>query len=163
RWAAVARECPLPPTPRAAGSARWAAPPGPPRAWRRTPRASARGAPTSGARPGALISCPTRPWIHVLPPFFALREPSVGDNLASMGFVHLPCHSEYSLLDGANRIENLITRAQELEQPALAITDHGNLHAAWEFQEKARKAKLRPIIGMEAYVAPGDRRVKARS
>jgi DNA polymerase-3 subunit alpha len=79
-----------------------------------------------------------------------------------MGFVHLHCHSEYSLLDGANRIENLITRAQELEQPALAITDHGNLHAAWEFQEKAKKAKLRPIIGMEAYVAPGDRRLKGR-
>ncbi|MGQ0648343.1 MAG: DNA polymerase III subunit alpha [Gemmatimonadaceae bacterium] len=79
-----------------------------------------------------------------------------------MSFVHLHCHSEYSLLDGANRIERLIERALEFEQPALAITDHGNLHAAWEFQEKARKAKLRPIIGMEAYVAPGDRRLKAR-
>jgi len=79
-----------------------------------------------------------------------------------MSFVHLHCHSEYSLLDGANRIDGLIARALELEQPALAITDHGNLHAAWEFQEKAKKAKLRPIIGMEAYVAPGDRRIKAR-
>ena len=59
-----------------------------------------------------------------------------------MSFVHLHCHSEYSLLDGANRIDNLIARALELEQPALAITDHGNMHAAWEFQEKARKAKL---------------------
>ena len=72
-----------------------------------------------------------------------------------MSFVHLHCHSEYSLLDGANRIDDLIRRAQELEQPALAITDHGNLHAAWEFQDKARKAGLRPIVGMEAYVAPG--------
>jgi DNA polymerase-3 subunit alpha len=79
-----------------------------------------------------------------------------------MSFVHLHCHSEYSLLDGANRIEDLIARALELEQPALAITDHGNLHAAWEFQEKAKKAKLKPIIGMEAYVAPGDRRLKGR-
>jgi DNA polymerase-3 subunit alpha len=79
-----------------------------------------------------------------------------------MSFVHLHCHSEYSLLDGANRIDDLIARALELEQPALAITDHGNLHAAWEFQEKAKKAKLKPIIGMEAYVAPGDRRVKGR-
>src|SRR5688500_17065202 len=79
-----------------------------------------------------------------------------------MSFVHLHCHSEYSLLDGANRIETLIKRAQELEQPALAITDHGNMHAAWELQGKARKAKLRPILGMEAYVAPGDRRLKAR-
>ena len=79
-----------------------------------------------------------------------------------MSFVHLHCHSEYSLLDGANRIDDLIRRAQELEQPALAITDHGNLHAAWDFQEKAKKAKLKPIIGMEAYVAPGDRRLRAR-
>ena len=79
-----------------------------------------------------------------------------------MGFVHLHCHSEYSLLDGANRIDDLIGRAQELEQPALAITDHGNMHAAWEFQEKAKKAKIKPIIGMEAYVAPGDRRLRQR-
>jgi len=47
-----------------------------------------------------------------------------------MSFVHLHCHSEYSLLDGANRIDDLIRRAQEFEQPALAITDHGNIHAA---------------------------------
>ncbi|MEX2178934.1 MAG: DNA polymerase III subunit alpha [Gemmatimonadaceae bacterium] len=80
-----------------------------------------------------------------------------------MSFVHLHCHSEYSLLDGANRVDDLIRRAQELEQPALAITDHGNLHAAWDFQEKAQKAKLKPIIGMEAYVAPGDRRQRGRS
>ncbi len=79
-----------------------------------------------------------------------------------MSFVHLHCHSEYSLLDGANRIDDLIARALEFEQPALAITDHGNLHAAWEFQEKAKKAGLRPIIGMEAYVAPGDRRLRTR-
>ncbi|MFN2566189.1 MAG: DNA polymerase III subunit alpha [Gemmatimonadaceae bacterium] len=79
-----------------------------------------------------------------------------------MSFVHLHCHSEYSLLDGANRIDALIERAAELEQPALAITDHGNLHAAWEFQEKAKKANVKPIIGMEAYVAPGDRRDRAR-
>src|ERR1700733_5180399 len=79
-----------------------------------------------------------------------------------MSFVHLHCHSEYSLLDGANRIDSLIARALEFEQPALAITDHGNMHGAWEFQEKARKANIKPIIGMEAYVAPGDRHVKAR-
>jgi DNA polymerase-3 subunit alpha len=79
-----------------------------------------------------------------------------------MSFVHLHCHSEYSLLDGANRIDDLIRRAQELEQPGLAITDHGNLHAAWEFQEKAKKAKIKPIIGMEAYVAPGDRKQRGR-
>ncbi len=80
-----------------------------------------------------------------------------------MSFVHLHCHSEYSLLDGANRIDDLIRRAKEFEQPALAITDHGNMHAAWEFQEKARKAGIRPVLGMEAYVAPGDRRQKGRA
>src|SRR3954470_21158676 len=81
----------------------------------------------------------------------------------AMSFVHLHCHSEYSLLDGANRIDDLIRRAKEFEQPALAITDHGNLHAAWEFQEHARKEKIKPIIGMEAYVAPGDRRTRSRA
>lgn len=80
-----------------------------------------------------------------------------------MSFVHLHCHSEYSLLDGANRIDDLIAKAKEFEQPAVAITDHGNLHAAWEFQEKARKAGIKPIIGMEAYVAPGDRRQRGRA
>jgi DNA polymerase-3 subunit alpha len=79
-----------------------------------------------------------------------------------MSFVHLHCHSEYSLLDGANRIDRLVGRAVELGMPALAITDHGNLHGAWGFQEKARKKKLRPIIGMEAYVSYGDRRQKER-
>jgi DNA polymerase-3 subunit alpha len=79
-----------------------------------------------------------------------------------VSFVHLHCHSEYSLLDGANRIDDLIAKALEFEQPALAITDHGNLHGAWEFQEKAKKAGLKPIIGMEAYVAPGDRRARDR-
>ena len=79
-----------------------------------------------------------------------------------MSFVHLHCHSEYSLLDGANRIGDLVARAAELEQPALAITDHGNLHGAWEFQEKAKKAGIKPIVGMEAYVAPGDRRERSR-
>src|SRR5207302_7468238 len=68
------------------------------------------------------------------------NEPMTGTCPAAifrtMSFVHLHCHSEYSLLDGANRVDDLIRRAQELEQPALAITDHGNLHAAWDFQEK---------------------------
>src|SRR6266852_4885823 len=82
--------------------------------------------------------------------------------LPKMSFVHLHCHSEYSLLDGANRIDDLINRALEFEQPALAITDHGNMHGAWEFQEKAKKAGIKPIIGMEAYVALGDRRTRQR-
>ena len=75
-----------------------------------------------------------------------------------MSFVHLHTHSEYSLLDGANRISDLIRRTQEFEMPALALTDHGCMFGAWEFQEQARKANIKPILGMEAYVAPGDRR-----
>jgi DNA polymerase III subunit alpha len=78
-----------------------------------------------------------------------------------MSFVHLHTHSEYSLLDGANRLPDLIRRAQQLEMPALALTDHGCMFGAWQFQEAARKAGIKPIVGMEAYVAPGDRRVKA--
>jgi DNA polymerase III subunit alpha len=79
-----------------------------------------------------------------------------------MTFCHLHCHSEYSLLDGANRIDDLIHRASELEQPALALTDHGCMFGAWTFQEKAKKAGLKPIIGMEAYVAPGSRRDRGK-
>jgi len=79
-----------------------------------------------------------------------------------MSFVHLHCHSEYSLLDGANRIDALIDRALALGQPAIAVTDHGNLHGAWDFQERARKRGLRPILGFEAYVAYGDRRRKEK-
>jgi DNA polymerase III subunit alpha len=77
-----------------------------------------------------------------------------------MSFVHLHTHSEFSLLDGANRLSDLIRRTQELEMPALALTDHGSMFGAWQFQESARKAGIRPILGMEAYVAPGDRRLK---
>ncbi|MDT8340350.1 MAG: DNA polymerase III subunit alpha [Longimicrobiales bacterium] len=80
-----------------------------------------------------------------------------------MSFVHLHTHSEYSLLDGANRISDLVRRAGEYEMPALGLTDHGCLFGAWTFQKAARKAGIKPIIGMEAYVAPGDRRDRTRS
>ncbi len=75
-----------------------------------------------------------------------------------MSFVHLHTHSEYSLLDGANRISDLIRRAQEFEMPALALTDHGCMYGAWDFMQQGQKAGIKPIVGMEAYVAPGDRR-----
>ena len=78
-------------------------------------------------------------------------------NQISGGFVHLHTHSEYSLLDGLSKIPDLVERAHELEQPALAITDHGNLHGALKFYEQARGQDIKPIIGMEAYVAPGSR------
>jgi DNA polymerase-3 subunit alpha len=80
-----------------------------------------------------------------------------------MSFVHLHCHSEYSLLDGANRVGDLIDRAKEFEQPALALTDHGVMFGAWIFQERAKKAGLKPIVGMEAYVAPGSRTDRSRT
>ena len=80
-----------------------------------------------------------------------------------MSFVHLHTHSEYSLLDGANRISDLIRRAQEFEMPALALTDHGCLFGAWTFQKTARKQGIKPIIGMEAYVAPGNRKERVRA
>ena len=79
-----------------------------------------------------------------------------------MSFVHLHTHSEYSLLDGANRISDLVKKAVEFEMPALALTDHGCLFGAWNFQKEAKKAGIKPIIGMEAYVAPGDRRDRSK-
>ena len=75
-----------------------------------------------------------------------------------MAFVHLHTHSEYSLLDGANRIPDLVGHVQKLGMDSLAVTDHGNLHAAWSFYAEARARKLRPILGFEAYLAYGDRR-----
>jgi len=75
-----------------------------------------------------------------------------------MAFVHLHTHSEYSLLDGANRIPDLVGHVQRLGMDSLAVTDHGNLHAAWSFYSEARAQKLRPILGFEAYLAYGDRR-----
>ena len=72
-------------------------------------------------------------------------------------FTHLHCHSHYSLLDGASSIERLVGRTAELGMNALAITDHGNLHGALEFYDAAKKAGINPIIGYEAYIAPGSR------
>ena len=84
----------------------------------------------------------------------------------SDGFVHLHVHSEYSLLDGAARIElprpnpgapTIFTEAQRLGMPAVAVTDHGSMFGALRFFEAARAAGVKPIIGVEAYVAPGSR------
>jgi DNA polymerase-3 subunit alpha len=74
-----------------------------------------------------------------------------------MPFVHLHTHSEYSLLDGANRIPELLDRVQALGMDSLAITDHGNLHGAWSFYAEAKARKIRPILGFEAYLAFGSR------
>ena len=74
-----------------------------------------------------------------------------------MSFVHLHVHTEYSLLDGACRIERLVQRAKELGQTALAITDHGVMYGAVAFYKACRAADIRPIIGCEVYVAPRSR------
>jgi DNA polymerase-3 subunit alpha len=72
-------------------------------------------------------------------------------------FVHLHVHTQYSLLDGANRIDALVQEAKGFGMPALAITDHGNLFGAIEFYQKATAAGIKPIIGCEAYLAPKSR------
>ncbi|MCO8122184.1 DNA polymerase III subunit alpha [Stieleria sp. TO1_6] len=72
-------------------------------------------------------------------------------------FVHLHCHSHYSLLDGAGDIKRLVGRAVDHGMNALALTDHGNLHGALEFYRAAKDAGINPIIGYEAYIAPGSR------
>ena len=79
-----------------------------------------------------------------------------------MSFVHLHTHSEYSLLDGANRLRDLVRKAAEYEMPALALTDHGCLFGAWNFRKAAEADGIKPIIGMEAYVAPGSRLERTR-
>jgi DNA polymerase-3 subunit alpha len=80
-----------------------------------------------------------------------------------MAFAHLHTHSEYSLLDGANRIPDLVARVKELGMDSLAITDHGNLHAAWSFYEAAKAGGIRPIIGCEAYLAFGSRHAREKA
>jgi DNA polymerase-3 subunit alpha len=77
--------------------------------------------------------------------------------VADSPFVHLHVHTEYSLLDGACRISDLVKTAKARGEAALAITDHGNLYGAIEFYSACTEAGLKPIIGYEAYVAPGRR------
>src|SRR3989440_683613 len=69
-------------------------------------------------------------------------------------FVHLHLHTEYSLLDGAIRMKELMKKAKEFKMPAVAMTDHGNLFAAIEFYQEAQRAGVKPIVGCEAYIAP---------
>ena len=78
-------------------------------------------------------------------------------------FVHLHLHTEYSLLDGAIRMKALMKKAAEFRMPAVAITDHGNLFGAIEFYQEATRAGVKPIIGCEAYVAPGSHKDRPAS
>src|SRR5512136_2092578 len=78
-------------------------------------------------------------------------------------FVHLHLHTEYSLLDGACRLDRLMDKAHELKFPALALTDHGVLYGAIDFYKAALEKGIKPIIGCEVYVAPGSRLDKKTS
>ncbi len=84
-------------------------------------------------------------------PFQASREHFKRES--GMSFVHLHVHTEYSVLDGFSNIRRLVARAKELEMPALAITDHGAMYGVIEFYHAAQEVGLKPIIGMEAYLA----------
>ena len=72
-------------------------------------------------------------------------------------FTHLHLHTQYSLLDGACRIPDLLNLAKHYKMDSLAITDHGNMFGAIEFYLEAQKAGIKPILGCEAYIAPGSR------
>src|SRR5580765_454831 len=78
-------------------------------------------------------------------------------------FVHLHLHTEYSLLDGAIRMKELMKKAAEFKMPAVAITDHGNLFGAIEFYQEATRAGVKPIIGCEAYIAHGSHKDRPSS
>ncbi len=83
-------------------------------------------------------------------------------NASQDSFVHLHVHTEYSMLDGASLLDGLFTRVADLEMSAIAMTDHGNLHGAYDFYSKARKHGVKPIIGIEAYITPGTARGERR-
>ena len=82
--------------------------------------------------------------------------------MSDKSFVHLHNHTEYSMLDGAARIKQLVAKAAEMEMPAIAMTDHGNTHGAYEFWKQSNAVGIKPIIGIEAYVAPESRLLKQK-
>ncbi len=83
--------------------------------------------------------------------------------MASKGFTHLHLHSQYSLLDGAISLDKLLNRCKQLEMDAVAVTDHGNMFGAVEFYTKALACHVKPIIGIEAYIAPRSRFDRTKS
>ena len=79
----------------------------------------------------------------------------------SSSFVHLHVHTHYSLLDGACRVDKLVSQVKELGMDTIAITDHGCMFGVIDFYNECKKQGVKPIIGMEAYMAPGDRRERS--
>jgi len=87
----------------------------------------------------------------------SVRLPTKGDT-----FVHLHCHTDYSMLDGAARVDDLMAEAARQGMPAIAITDHGNVFGAYDFWKAGARHGVKPIIGLEAYVTPGTHRSERR-
>src|SRR3954468_1213572 len=145
------------PTSTACGSRSWSqsasSPPGP---WRcgcfsDTPRATRRRLSVGGVRQDRSLG---RAFPHADPP-------AVGAGAVcpmSDSFVHLHVHTEYSMLDGAARLKDLFREAARMQMPALAMTDHGNVFAAYDFWKQATDAGVKPLIGAEMYVTPGTHR-----
>src|SRR6187200_1229614 len=79
------------------------------------------------------------------------------------GFVHLHVHTEYSMLDGATRVTDLMAETARMGMPAVAMTDHGQVFGAYDFYKKAKAAGIKPILGIEGYVAPGSRFERRRA
>src|SRR5262249_33192118 len=106
------------------------------------------------ARPTPLATQPPSPvcsgWDRV--PLCPGRTEEGWLRMPDRPFVHLHCHTHYSLLDGANRIPELVAHTKKLGMNALAMTDHGNLYGAIEFYRECKAAGLNPVIGYEAYV-----------
>src|SRR3989344_4909854 len=80
-----------------------------------------------------------------------------------MSFTHLHTHSHYSLLDGLPKIKDLVKKTKELGMTAIALTDHGNLYGAVELTKEARKNGIKPILGVETYLAPHDHQEKDKT
>ncbi|WP_275106567.1 PHP domain-containing protein [Nocardioides daphniae] len=83
-------------------------------------------------------------------------------SVANDSFAHLHVHTEYSMLDGASLLDGLFSRVANLGMTSIAMTDHGNLHGAYDFWKKANKYGVKPIIGIEAYLTPGTPRQERR-
>ena len=77
-------------------------------------------------------------------------------------FVHLHCHTEFSMLDGAARVHDLFKGAERMGMPALTITNHGNLYGAYEFYKASKNYDVKPIIGLEAYLTPRTHRTERK-
>ena len=85
------------------------------------------------------------------------KFPDAPEGTPESNFVHLHVHTDYSLLDGASKIDTLVARAKELNMKALAITDHGNMFGVLNFEKLCHLNGINPIVGQEFYVAEGSR------